>query len=53
MTGVRPGARGAATPVLVALDQDVRRPWAVVLLLVTTVLVAAPLGAVVGARAAA
>lgn len=37
----------AGYAVLVALDQDVRRPWAVVLLLVTTVLVAAPRGAVV------
>lgn len=32
---------------LIALDQDVRRYWAVCLLLVTTVLLAAPLGAVV------
>ncbi|MGL5865644.1 MAG: hypothetical protein ACRCYX_07190 [Dermatophilaceae bacterium] len=33
--------------VLIGLDQDVRRYWAVCLLLATTVLVAAPLGAVV------
>lgn len=38
---------GAGYAVLVAVDQDVRRYPAVVLLLVTTVLVAAPLGAAV------
>ncbi len=34
---------------LIAVDQDVDRFWAVLLLLVTTALIAAPLGAVVGA----
>lgn len=34
---------------LIAVDQDVDRVWAVVLLLVTTTLIGAPLGAVVGA----
>jgi hypothetical protein len=41
------GVLAAGYAGLVAVDQDVRRYWAVVLLLVTTVLVAAPLGAVV------
>lgn len=34
---------------LIAVDQDVDRVWAVILLLVTTTLIAAPLGAVFGA----
>jgi len=38
-----------ADGLLVTWDQDLRRPWAFWLLMVTTVLIAAPLGALVGA----
>ncbi|MGL4742920.1 MAG: hypothetical protein ACRCXL_00830 [Dermatophilaceae bacterium] len=40
-------ALAAGYAVLIGIDQDVRRYWAVCLLLATTVLIAAPLGAVV------